>query len=157
LGKLLARAYPREQSFDVIVPVPMHWRRRWQRGFNQAELLAQALSRRIRAPLGSPAKRSRPTPALAGMTRAARRQKVTGVFGVHRPADVKGKKVLVIDDVLTTGATAGALARALKRSGARYVAILTVARADRRPAQAIEVVATGDWGKPLDAEFGSIA
>jgi ComF family protein len=139
LGRLMGAALPRDQMFDAIVPVPMHWRRRWARGFNQSMLLAQALARRTGLPVWGAARRSRSTPPQAGLTSARRRENMTRAFEVRKPEPVKGRRILLVDDVLTTGATASACARALKRAGAAHVAVLTVARADRRPATPLQV------------------
>ena len=136
LGKFLAQALPRDQRFDVIVPMPMHWRRRWQRGFNQAELLALELGRRTGITVRNPMRRKHQKTAQAGLTHAKRRANVEGAFGFKKRRDLQGKRVLLIDDVLTTGATAGSCARAMKRAGAAHVALLTVARVDRRVAAA---------------------
>lgn len=146
LGKLLARALPHEQSFDVIVPMPLHWRKRWQRGFNQAELLAREIGRRTNIPVRNALRRVRSTASQAGLTSAKRRENVSGAFQASRrtgyvgaalfPTKTRkaldGLSVLLIDDVMTTGATAASGARALKRAGARQVTLLTLARADRR-------------------------
>ncbi len=132
LGALLASALPREQRFDLIVPMPLHWRRRWQRGFNQAELLAREVARRTGIPVVAAARRRRATSAQAGLTNAARRANVQGAFAVSKKDAVRDMRVLLIDDVMTTGATASACARALKRAGARQVVLLAVARVDRR-------------------------
>jgi ComF family protein len=132
LGEILARAIPRDQTFDAIVPVPLHWRRRWQRGFNQSALLAAAIARRYGIPVRGWLCRTRATPTQAGLTNARRRSNVTGAFRVGRRARVSGRRILLVDDVMTTGATAGACAAALKRAGAKYVALLTLARVDRR-------------------------
>jgi ComF family protein len=134
MGDYLARALPREQRFDLIVPMPLHWRRRWQRGFNQAELLAREIARRWNAPVRKIARRVRFTAAQAGLTLAQRRLNVRGAFSVKRGVRLDGMRVLLVDDVLTTGASASACARALKRAGASHVAVLTLARADRRTA-----------------------
>ncbi len=115
-----------------MTPLPLDWRRRWARGFNQSELLAREVARRWGAPLARPVRRTRATAPQAGLTRAERRVNVGGAFAVRRPEAVRGLRVLLIDDVLTTGATASACAGALKRAGARSVTILTLARADRR-------------------------
>lgn len=131
LAKLLARALPREQSYDLIVPMPLHWRKRWQRGFNQAALLAREIGRRTHTPVQSVVRRVRHTASQAGLTSAKRRENVSGAFRVRARLD--GRRVLLIDDVLTTGATAASCARALKRAGADQVTLLTLARADRRP------------------------
>lgn len=132
LGRLLARALPRDQSFDVVVPMPLHWRKRRRRGFNQATLLAREISRRIHVPVKSTLRRVRFTAAQAGMTNAQRRLNVSGAFRSRKKHALDGQRVLLIDDVMTTGATAASCARALKMAGARQVILLTLARADRR-------------------------
>jgi competence protein ComFC len=129
LSGLLAQAMPRDEAFDATVPVPLYWRRRLQRGFNQAELLARGLSRRTGIPVVKALGRLRPTPAQAGLSNSARRQNVSQAF---RARNVQGKRILLIDDVMTTGATAASCAAALKQAGARSVSLLTVARVDRR-------------------------
>jgi ComF family protein len=132
LGRLIASAIPTDQSFDVVVPVPLHWRRRIERGFNQSELLARAVARRYGAPVVNVLRRKRSTAAQAGLSNAKRRANVSGAFVAARPHAVANRRVLLIDDVMTTGATAAACASALHRAGARYVALLTLARVDRR-------------------------
>ena len=132
LGRLLAMALPREQAFDVIVPMPLHWRKRWSRGFNQSDLLARELGRRVNIPVKNALRRVKFTAAQAGLTNAKRRLNVSGAFKARRERSLDGKRVLLIDDVMTTGATAASCARALKITGAREVTLLTVARADRR-------------------------
>jgi ComF family protein len=129
LSDLLVRALPRDEAFDAAVPVPLYWRRRLRRGFNQAELLARGLSRRTGIPVLGALRRLRPTPAQAGLSNSARRQNVSQAF---RARGVQGKRILLIDDVMTTGATAASCAAALKQAGARRVSLLTVARVDRR-------------------------
>jgi len=129
-GDLLALAIPRERRFDAIVAMPLHWRRRWDRGFNQAALLAGEISRRWNVPVIRAVRRARPTAPQAGLTNAKRRANVRGVFKATRRLD--GMRILLVDDVLTTGATAAACARALKRAGAARVAVAAVARTDRR-------------------------
>jgi ComF family protein len=131
LANLLARALPRDCEFDSIVPVPMHWRRRWSRGFNQSALLARELSRRSGIPVNDALARTHRS-AQAGLSSAARRRNVSGSFLLAAGANVAGQRVLLIDDVLTTGSTAASCARVLKRAGAASVSLLTVARADRR-------------------------
>jgi ComF family protein len=132
LGKLLASALPREMQFDVIVPMPLHWTRAWQRGFNQSELLGKMLAGRINTPLMRAIRRKRRTPAQAGLTNAQRRTNVAGAFVWNKKYSVKDRHVLLVDDVLTTGATASACASVLKRAGAKRVTVLTLARVDRR-------------------------
>jgi ComF family protein len=116
-------------SCDVIVPVPLHWRRLWLRTYNQAALLANALGRAAHVPVAPDALvRTRPTPAQGGLDRAQRRRNVLGAFAVRDPARVRGQTVLLLDDVMTTTATADACARALLRAGAAAVDVLVLAR-----------------------------
>jgi ComF family protein len=129
-GEFLRRALPREQRFDLIVPMPLHWKRRWDRGFNQAALLAGEISRRWNVPVRNAVRRIRATDPQAGLTNSKRRANVRAAFAASRRLD--GLRILLVDDVLTTGASASACARALKRAGARHVVLLTLARADRR-------------------------
>jgi ComF family protein len=163
LGRLLAAAVPRERAFDVIVPMPMHWRRRWSRGFNQAELLARTLEKRLGLPVRNAVRRVKATPPQAGLTAGQRRANMSAAFQIKRPEIVRGKRVLLVDDVFTTGATAGACARTLKRAGAAYIAVLTVARADRRMPDTLHTgkltknTATPSLGSVLDAQSGSTA
>lgn len=133
LGRYLVQALPRDQSFDAVVPMPLHWWRRWQRGFNQSELLAREVARRLGVPLVNGAlARTRHAPAQSGLSSAARRRNVAGLFRVSGRPAIAGRRILLVDDVLTTGATAQAAAKALKSAGAAQVAVVTLARADRR-------------------------
>lgn len=132
LAAWLASALPLDQRFEAVVPVPLHWRRRWERGFNQAALLARAVARRCGVPSVRALRRRRATAAQAGLSHAGRRANVSGAFLARRDRRLAGRRVLLVDDVMTTGATASACAAALKRAGAAYVAVLTLARADRR-------------------------
>jgi ComF family protein len=132
LGSLLARAIPREHRFDLIVPMPLHWKKRWSRGYNQSELLAKEVARRWGLPVAKIVRRVKPTAPQAGLTNSKRRLNVRGAFRMRKRQDIKGLRVLLIDDVLTTGATASACAGVLKRAGASHVAVATVARTDRR-------------------------
>lgn len=132
LGALLARAIPREHRFDLIVPMPLHWKKRWSRGYNQSELLAREVARRWGIPVAKIVRRVKATAPQAGLTNSKRRLNVQGAFRIRKPANVKGLRILLIDDVLTTGATAGACARVLKRAGASHVAVAAVARTERR-------------------------
>ena len=132
LGRLLALALPREQAFDLIVPMPLHWRKRWQRGFNHSALLASEIGRRSNVPVKNALRRIRFTPTQAGLTNAKRRKNVSGAFLARKTAALDGKRVLLVDDVMTTGATAASCARALKIAGAKQVTLLTLARVDRR-------------------------
>jgi ComF family protein len=119
----------------VLVPVPLHWTRLWRRGFNQSVLVARELSRRSGVSNDVLVlRRSRRTPPLKGMSPLQRRKAVAGAFRVADKAAVMGKTVILIDDVLTTGSTAEACARTLKRAGAARVELVTWARVVR-PAQ----------------------
>jgi ComF family protein len=131
LSKLLLRAVPRDEQFDCIVPMPLHWRKRWQRGFNQAELLARPVAKRYRLRLSTALRRSRYTQAQAGLNDSERRKNLKDSFVVRRPEEVRGKRILLVDDVFTTGATLRAATKALKAAGAAHVTALTLARVDR--------------------------
>lgn len=126
---------------DVIVPVPLHRRRLWHRRFNQAALIARAIGRLARKPVFCLALvRTRATPSQGDMpSAAARRRNVRGAFRVPpaHAGDLRGKCVLLIDDVFTTGSTIEACARALKRAGAARVLVLTLARVVRPVAKPI--------------------
>jgi len=132
LAAYLATVLPRERRNDVVVPMPLHWRRRWQRGFNQSELLARATARRSGSPRVNAVRRTRATAAQAGLSNAGRRENVAGTFWVRKPRAIEARHVLLIDDVMTTGVTASSCALALKRAGAKFVALLALARVDRR-------------------------
>jgi ComF family protein len=117
---------------DVACPVPLHPARRRHRGYNQAALLARELATALDVPCLQLLARRRPTLPQARLSRAARAANVAGAF-LAEPARTAGRCVLLVDDVLTTGATAAACAAALRRAGARRVRVAVVARADRPP------------------------
>jgi ComF family protein len=119
-------------SADLLVPVPLHWTRLFQRRYNQSALLAHA----IHAAGGPPVAadwlvRRRRTPSQGHRGPAARERNVRGAFALRRGRGVAGRRVVVVDDVLTTGATVEECARVLKRAGAASVGVLTLARALR--------------------------
>ena len=132
LGDLLAALGPALPlpAVDVIVPVPLHPRRERERGFNQSWLLARrvAAAWRVTARADVLIRHVATAPQTA-LGAEARRLNVGGAFRVRRPELVAGRHVLVVDDIMTTGATAGACARALKEAGAATVGVVTVARA----------------------------
>jgi ComF family protein len=120
---------------SVMMPVPLHRRRLWSRGFNQAVLIARELA----GPKGLSVDcraliRTRATPPLKAMSMAQRRRAVSGAFAIASGKDVVGRTIILVDDVLTTGSTASACARALKRAGAERVELISWARVVR-PAQ----------------------
>jgi ComF family protein len=118
------------EDSDVIVPVPLHRSRLWRRRYNQSAELARRLAtawQRVYEPFALV--RSRATASQGAMTGAkARRRNVMGAFKVPDATRVRGKRVLLLDDVLTTGATVQACTRALKRAGAKQVHVLVLAR-----------------------------
>ena len=130
----MAQALPRDAGFDLIVPMPLHWFKQWQRGFNQAELLASEIGRKWNTPVKRIVRRQRVTAPQAGLTNAKRRLNVRGAFRIARGRRLDGLRILLVDDVVTTGATASACARVLKRAGAAHVSLLALARTDRRTA-----------------------
>ena len=121
-------------AIDVVVPVPLHWRRLASRGFNQAQVIAVEARRAAGFPtpvdsLGL--RRIRPTPTQTGLTAAQRRDNLRGAFAVprHRTRRVAGRRVLLVDDIATTCATVAAATRALHAAGAAAVVGFVVARA----------------------------
>jgi competence protein ComFC len=132
LSNLLLRAMPIDERFDLVIAMPMHWRKRWERGFNQAELLAQPVAKRCRVKLAMNLRRKRYTKAQAALTEIQRRENLKGSFSVRNAQQIAGKRILLIDDVFTTGATLRSAAAELKAAGAAHVTALTLARVDQR-------------------------
>jgi ComF family protein len=133
---LLNSAYlpPAFDNVDLIIPIPLSKHRRLERGFNQAELIAGPISKRLRSPIdGQTLTRKLHTPIhRIGMDQKARELSVRNAFEVTRPKLVAGKSILLIDDVLTSGATVSNAAKVLKKSGAAKVYVFTLARAVMR-------------------------
>lgn len=120
------------EEFDFVVPVPLHPKRRRERGYNQAELLARALSRKIAVAFCADAMvRIRPTLPQVGLTESQRLENVNKAFGCKDPKKIEKMRILLIDDVMTTGATAASVARCLLDGGALRVSVLTLARAEK--------------------------
>src|SRR5450631_2239962 len=116
---------------DAIVPVPLHWRRQWARRFNQSALLAEVLSKASGVAVAHTAlKRIKATPQQVGLAKAERAQNVQGAFRVTPDGKgyVAGRRLVLVDDVLTSGATVEACSRALLRAGAAQVDVLVFAR-----------------------------
>ncbi len=131
LGALLVETFeaPPEPD-DAIVPVPLHPRRLRERGYNQARELARPLARHLRVPvLTDVVARARDTPSQTRLDRAARRRNVADAFTVTRPEGLRGRRVLLVDDVVTTGATLASLRAALLAAGARSVRSVALSRA----------------------------
>jgi len=132
MGRWMARAGQELLvEADVLVPVPLHWRRGWSRRYNQSGALARVISRQSGVKLASEAlRRIRPTEQQIGLSRPQRAANVQGAFKVapERSAEIAGRRVVLIDDVLTSGATTDACARALLRAKAAQVDVLVFAR-----------------------------
>lgn len=115
---------------DYVIAVPLHTRRLRQRGFNQAALLAKSLSRRVDLPVRFDVLvRSQWTDPQTRLTRKERLHNVKGAFEVVKPAEVKGRRILLLDDVYTTGSTLRECAKTLEKAGAAEVCGITVTRA----------------------------
>ena len=115
---------------SLVVPVPLHVQRLRQRGFNQSAVLARHLGRSLECRVAlSLLVRMRNTPSQLPLSPEARAANVAGAFAVRHPVLVRGRTILVIDDVWTSGATARAVAAALRAAGATAVDVLTLARA----------------------------
>jgi len=136
LADMLGRAFAecrgaalRAEAPDVVAPVPLHWWRKWTRGYNQSEAVARELAAGFGVPFAPRLlRRVRWTPQQLQPTRAARKENVKGAFGVARSARVLGKAVLLVDDVMTTGSTLGEAARTLTAAGAARVIVAVLAR-----------------------------
>jgi ComF family protein len=132
LGRWMAHA-GREllAEADALVPVPLHWQRLWTRRFNQSAALAEAIARESGVAVAhAPLRRVKATAQQVGLSRAERATNVQGAFRVDKTAraEVAGRRLVLIDDVLTSGATTDACARALLRAGAAQVDVLVFAR-----------------------------
>ena len=117
------------QDYDRVIPVPLHLTRLRWRGFNQSLILARAIGQHINTPVDPwLLSRTRPTPPQTQLSKEDRRANVRGAFGVNTPALAKGKRLLLVDDVYTSGATVEECARTLYQNGARSVDVFTAAR-----------------------------
>jgi len=117
-------------EIDVVVPIPLHWHRRLARGYNQAEAIAEPIARRLSLPLVKALRRRRPTKPQAKLSRAQRETNLRLAFAPvrHRCARIAGQRLLLVDDVVTTGATVEAAGRCLRDHGARSVVALAAGR-----------------------------
>lgn len=132
MGRWMARAGDELlREADLLVPVPLHWRRNWSRRYNQSGALARAISKRSGVPIASDAlARIRPTEQQIGLSRSERARNVQGAFKVsaEKTSCVEGRRIVLIDDVLTSGATASSCVHALLRARAEAVDVLVFAR-----------------------------
>lgn len=134
IGEILGEWLKAREAFspihyDCVIPVPQHWIRRWTHRYNQAEVLAEGVGRRIDRPLETGwLQRTRWTPKQGLQTIEERRQNMVSVFGVRSQKAVRGKRVLLVDDVMTSGATLQDATRALKEAGAIGVSAVVFAR-----------------------------
>ncbi len=119
----IERAMGRD-SFDGVLSIPLHWRRRLSRGYNQSEALARAVAAGLGLPyLKAGMVRVRSTPPQVGLSASQRRHNVCGAFLVRNPSQVRGQRLLLLDDVMTTSSTAGEAARVLRNAGAVDVVV----------------------------------
>lgn len=127
-GELLSAACPLlPKGVDAILPVPLHWRRKMTRGFNQASELAKPIAKVLNVPIVSGVVRRKPTPFQSGLNAAERARNLRGAFKVS--AALSYRHVLIVDDVVTTGATTRALGSVLQAAGVRELSVLSLARA----------------------------
>lgn len=115
---------------DLVVPIPMHWWRRWRQGANAPDLLAEVLAQRLGRPLLRWALARRHRPPQGNLSAARRRHNLRGAMRLATRRSFQGQRVLLVDDVLTTGATCSEAARVLKKAGAREVAVCVLARGE---------------------------
>ena len=131
LGVMLAqvlRDRPRWQEADLIIPVPLHKSRLRERGYNQSFLIGKALGEKLRKPLRPELLvRKRSTRSQTKLNVAERIENVSGAFRVNHPEQLDGKRIILVDDIITTGATADACSRSLLNAGVKEVLVATVA------------------------------
>jgi ComF family protein len=133
LGRLMVQVCEadliRLPSNTWVVPVPLYWARYLKRGYNQAEALARTVAHHLGFKLQRPLRRIKPTGYLSAKSLTQRMAAMHGVFQVRHPEQLRDRTILLIDDILTTGATCGAASRVLKQAGARYVLVAVLGRA----------------------------
>lgn len=132
LSQLLLRRFAGELLAlepQLVVPVPLHWMRRWRRGTNPAETLAQVVGRGLQLRWQGALRRVRATPPQSRLPARLRRRNVQGAFALRRRVRLSGKRVLLVDDIMTTGATVWHAAKVLRAAGAQHVLVAVLARA----------------------------
>lgn len=133
LGNLLVnhlQNYDIISEIDIVLPVPLHWKRKFKRGFNQSELLVKRICKELSLPISvSNLCRTKNTMSQTLLSRSQRMKNVLGAFNVKKPKIFSKKQVLLVDDVMTTGVTASECAKYLKKAGAKRVYFLALARA----------------------------
>lgn len=115
----------------TVMPIPLAARRLWVRGYNQAALLARPIAKHLGTKIDYDSVFRKHTPDMGHKNAAMRRQNIAGVFSIRRPDKIRGRAILLVDDVYTTGATMGELARVLKKAGAAWVGAITFCRVVR--------------------------
>jgi ComF family protein len=133
LGRQLAPAFRARFAVeglqaDLVTPVPLHWSRFWRRGYNQAERIARPLAKSLGLPFRATLRKARRTPPQNRLPRERRITNLEGAFRPRRPSAWAGRRVLLIDDVVTTGATLQAAAECLKKAGATGVVAMVAGR-----------------------------
>ena len=129
LGEALAARFATQLAgIDLVVPVPLHWRRRLRRGYNQAEQMARPLAHQLGLPVVPLLRRTRATPPQSLLGRAARVANLRRAFHIPDPERLRGRHLLLVDDVATTGATLEAAAGILRAAGAAAVTAVTAGR-----------------------------
>lgn len=130
-SELLEEAFTRHfdpAEFDVMLPMPMHPRRLFVRGFNQVTVMAERLSQKTGVPLDRVSlEKVKDTPPQVGLTRAARRKNLQGAFGIAPGRSIEGRRILIVDDVFTTGSSIEEASRTVMRARAKSVSVLVLA------------------------------
>ena len=125
-GLLCAASRMLPGGIDAVLPVPLHWRRRWFRGFNQAREIAKPVAKKLGVPILGNVRRKRSTAFQSGLSARERANNLRSAFAVR--GKLSCEHVLIVDDVITTGTTVRQLARVVKKAGANKVSALAIAR-----------------------------
>lgn len=130
LGLLLAEQLPKQiMNYDLIIPVPLHWMRQLNRGYNQAEIIAQQIAQKIGVPMVPLVKRVKYSPYQSALPKADRKENVAHAFALADLADdYRGKRILIVDDLMTTGSTIRQLAKTLEQIKPSAIGVIVAAR-----------------------------